>query len=74
MFLHTNLVGANMPYEYILAILFLLSPERPPQLVAPAPDQITCFKMAGKLAVEHKDTLVAQAAAPVCLKIEVPTV
>lgn len=63
-----------MPYEYILAILFLLIPEKPPQLVAPAPDQISCFKMAGKLAMEHKDELSAKAAIPVCLKIEVPTV
>lgn len=49
-------------------------PQRPPQLVAPAEDQITCFKMAGKLAIENKDELSTQAAIPVCLKIEVPTV
>lgn len=63
-----------MPYQYILAIFFLLNPDQPPQLLAPAADKAACFKMAGEFAVKFKTELEADKAAPICLKIELPTV
>lgn len=68
-----------MLYEYIFALVFLLNPNRPPQLIAPAADKVNCMKMLGQFAVEYKEMLndersKAQGAVPACLKIELPSV
>lgn len=63
-----------LPYEYILAVFFLLNPDRPPQMVSPAADAVECQKLAGQLAVEHKAELNDYNAIPICLKIELPKV
>lgn len=63
-----------IPYEYILAVFFVMTPERPPQLISPAVDAIDCQKQAGQLAVQQKEALVDAGAIPICLKIELPKV
>ena len=63
-----------LPYEWILAVFFMAMPGKPPQLVAPYQDEISCQKAAGELAKESKDALNEHNAIPVCLEIHLPKV
>jgi hypothetical protein len=63
-----------MLFEYILAVVFLLSPQTRPELISPMPDKETCMAQAEQFNKTNETLRTEEArslgAEFVCLKIE----
>lgn len=59
-----------MLIEWFVALIFVMQPQMPPKLVAPAADKADCFTQVKKLGFENKDFLADNKAILVCLHVE----